>query len=185
MTTQRTTEKAREILRIQSLGISQRSIAEACHCSRNTVREIVTRNQALSSTKENPEVRPNNICFKKEHTTIKTKKAEPDYSYIHGELARKGVTMTLLWSEYLVSSETAGLGFLKYSQFCQKYHEYSQKTKATMHITHKPGDTCSVDWAGTTLQLVDRGSGEIKKAYLFVGTLDCSKYSYTPVFDTL
>ena len=34
----------------------------------------------------------------KEHEVITY--AEPDYAYIHRELSKKGVTLTLLWSEY-------------------------------------------------------------------------------------
>ena len=55
-------------------------------------------------------------------------------------------------------------------------------TKSTMHIEHKPGDTCSVNWAGTTLTVIDRDSGEVLSAYLFVGTVDCSKFTFAEAF---
>ena len=35
--------KYREILRLSSMGLSQRSIAASCQCSRNTVSEVLTR----------------------------------------------------------------------------------------------------------------------------------------------
>lgn len=33
----------REILRLSSMGLSQRSIASSCQCSRNTVSEVLSR----------------------------------------------------------------------------------------------------------------------------------------------
>ncbi|MHC1771538.1 MAG: helix-turn-helix domain-containing protein [Flexilinea sp.] len=38
----------REILRLYSHGISQRSIALSCQCSRNTVAKVIRRAQELS-----------------------------------------------------------------------------------------------------------------------------------------
>ena len=38
----------REILRLYSQGISQRSIAAGCECSRNTVSKVITRAKELN-----------------------------------------------------------------------------------------------------------------------------------------
>ena len=35
--------KYRDILRLSSMGLSQRSIASSCHCSRNTVSDVLLR----------------------------------------------------------------------------------------------------------------------------------------------
>ena len=37
-----------------------------------------------------------------------SRRAEPDYPYIHHELARSGVTLTLLWEEYCEKSQETG-----------------------------------------------------------------------------
>ncbi len=42
--------KYREILRLYSLGISQRSIALSCECSRNTVAKVTARAKELNIT---------------------------------------------------------------------------------------------------------------------------------------
>ncbi|KXG74964.1 helix-turn-helix domain-containing protein [Thermotalea metallivorans] len=39
--------KYREILRLYSQGISQRSIATSCECSRNTVSKVIARAKEL------------------------------------------------------------------------------------------------------------------------------------------
>ena len=46
---------------------------------------------------------------------------EPDYAYMHTELARKGVNLTLLWSEYCAECYANGDNPYMYTQFCEKY----------------------------------------------------------------
>ena len=71
---------------------------------------------------------------------------EPDYSYIHKELAKPGVNLTLLWTEYCSDCYASKLTPHIYTQFCDKYRKWARLTKATMRITHKPGDAMQVDW---------------------------------------
>ena len=87
----------------------------------------------------------------------------PDYPYIHTELARKGVNMTLLWEEYCTRCHADGTVPYMYTQFCEKYRQWARVTKATMRIQHKPGDTMEVDWAGAALDIHDPVTGEVRK----------------------
>ena len=43
--------------------------------------------------------------------------AVPDYAYIHGELAKKGVNLTILWEEYSAKCQTEGSVPYMYSYF--------------------------------------------------------------------
>ena len=65
---------------------------------------------------------------------------EPDYEFIHKELAKPGVTMTLLWNEYRIKCEECGKRPYMSTQFGDKYRRWARITKATMRIHHKPGD---------------------------------------------
>ena len=47
--------------------------------------------------------------------------AEPDYPYIHRELAKPGVTLTLLWEEYCVRCDDTGIRPYLSTQFWEKY----------------------------------------------------------------
>ena len=71
---------------------------------------------------------------------------EPDYSYKHKELAKPGVNLTLLWTEYCSDCYASKLTPYMYTQFCDKYRKWARLTKATMRITHKPEDAMQVDW---------------------------------------
>ncbi len=102
----------------------------------------------------------------------------PDFPYIHRELARSGVTLTLLWNEYCTSCHAAKTTPYMYTQFCEKYRRWARMTKATMRITHKPGEAMQVDWAGTTIAYFDSVTCTESAAYVFVAILPCSGYIF-------
>ena len=173
--------KIREILRLKSLGIGIRATAESCSCSRNTVREILRRSelQGLSwpISEDMDDAKLYQILYPLNSTPV-SRKSEPDYQQIYEELKSPHVNLKLLWTEYK-SIHPDGLG---YSQFCFKYSKWAAKTKAVMHIKHKPGDEMFVDWAGTSMSITDRNTGKEMPAYLFVSTIGASAYPYVEAF---
>ena len=88
--------------------------------------------------------------------------------WVHREMQKSGVTLSLLWVEYCEQCRQSGELPYKSTQFNKYYADYVHKTKATMHLEHKPGETMQVDWAGQTAALVDTDTGERLDAYLFV-----------------
>jgi transposase len=174
----------REILRLNSLGIHKQDIAKACGCSRNTVASILKKAgdkeigweaaQALTNTELAGRL------FPADQTQPVYKM--PDYEYIHREMAKSGVTLSLLWAEYCEHCRESGETPYKSTQFNKYYGEYVQKTKATMHITHKPGEIMEVDWAGKTASIRNTDTGEPIKAYIFVAVLPYSGYAYVEAF---
>jgi transposase len=69
----------------------------------------------------------------------------PDLEYLHQEMAKKGVTLTLLWKEYFEQCRLEGVRPLMYSGFCYQYQQFAARHKATLHIEHKPGERLEVD----------------------------------------
>lgn len=171
----------REILRLHSLGTSRTRIAEALHSSRNTIRDVEKRARKegirwpLDEELTNPMLYE--LLYPERFEKAKVY-MEPDYAYIHSELAKKGVNLTLLHEEYKVKCANAGRVPYQYSQFCENYRAWARKSKATMRIHHKPGDAMEVDWAGGTLPITDPVTGVSDPAYLFVSVLPCSCYAY-------
>ena len=106
----------------------------------------------------------------------------PDYEAIHKELAKSGVTLSLLWNEYCECCRQEMKIPFMYTQFCKYYREYALQTKATLHIDHKPGEKMEVDWAGQTAAIIDTDTGEIIPAYIFVAVLSASGYAYVEAF---
>ena len=171
----------REILRLTSLGYSQRQIAASVHSSRSTISEVQALARKVGLTLPLDDSITNEVLLKTfypERITATNPRVEPDYSYIHKELAKSGVNLSLLWTEYCEKAYTNGLTPYMYSQFCDKYRHWARITKATMRIRHKPGDAMQVDWAGTTIPLYDKYTGDIAEVYLFVAVLPCSCKAY-------
>lgn len=171
----------REILRLNSLKYTQRQIATSVHSSRNTISEVVRLaeekglNWPLDDNVTNEEIKA--LLYPNRLDAINPRK-EPDYNYIHKELAKPGVNLTLLWTEYCSTCNAEGNTPYMYSQFCDKYRQWARVTKATMRIKHKPGEAMQVDWAGTTIQYQDPVTGENYDAYIFAAVLPCSCYAY-------
>lgn len=117
------------------------------------------------------------VQFRPEKNRADSRYKEPDYAYIHRELAKSGVNLTLLWSEYCTEYYSNGDTPYMYTQFCDKYRHWARLTKATMRLKHKPGDVMQVDWAGQTIPIYDQAGGE-SPAYVFVAVLPCSCYAY-------
>ncbi len=101
---------------------------------------------------------------------------EPDYPRIHQELRRKGVTLQLLWEEY-VEAHGAGATY-RYSAFCQHYAEFRAGLKRSMRQTHRAGEKLFADYAGHTLPIIDAITGEIAQANIFVAVLGASNYTF-------
>lgn len=174
----------REILRLHSQGISQRSIAASCECSRNTVAKILSRAKEIEMEWPLREGISNHELhrFFFPEAAVSQPRKRPDYEYIHKEMAKSGVTLSLLWNEYCEACRQSNEIPLMYTQFCYHYQQYTIKHKVTMHIHRKPGEQVEVDWAGQTTPIVDSVTGEIITAYVFVGVLSSSQYAYVEAF---
>lgn len=99
---------------------------------------------------------------------------QPDWAYIHSELKRKHVTMDLLWREY----KEAHFQGLQYSTFCEHYRKWAGKLNVSMRQHHAPADKLFVDYAGTTIDVVDGNTGEVRHAQVFVAVLGASNYTF-------
>ena len=175
----------REILRLRSLGISTRGIADAAQCSRRTVQAVLSKAKELGLQWPLPESMTNAEIaarFYPQKNAPDPSYEMPDCDWIHTELQKPNVTLNLLWYEYYDRCIAAGKQPYKITQFRKYYRDYSVKHNLTMHLDHKPGDVMQVDWAGDTLSMTDVSTGEVVDLYLFVCTLPYSGYTYCEVF---
>ena len=170
----------KEILRLKSLGLTHREITDATGCGRNTATRTLARarEQKLSwpqaQSMSQQEVSQRLFPTEQKDPVYKM----PDYEWVHREMQKSGVTLSLLWLEYCEQCRQSGELPYKSTQFNKYYADYVHKAKATMHLEHKPGETMQVDWAGSTIPIYDPITGDETKAYLFVAVLPCSCYTY-------
>ena len=174
----------KEILRLKNTGLSNAEIAAACCCGRNTVTRTLKR---ASETGLNW-TRVKSMSLEEVYSKLfpgsedRVQYRMPDYEQVHREMQKSGVTLSLLWAEYCDQCRAAGELPYQSTQFNKYYADFVSKTKATMHLEHKPGETMQVDWAGQTTGITDTDTGELIPAYLFVAVLPCSGYAYVEAF---
>ena len=108
--------------------------------------------------------------------------AQADYGRIHQELARKGMTLMLLWEEYCaqVGEEHSAANPIKpwrYSQFCENYRQFAKRLKRSMRQVHRAGEKLFIDFAGPTIALTVQGQ-EVGRANIFVAALGVSGHCF-------
>ena len=171
----------RKILELHADGVSLRSIAMMTQHSRQKVTEIIelARKKGVKIPLEEEMTDPWLEDF-----LYPEKKQEAngrhlmDFEYIHKELAKPNVTLTLLHDEYVSEAHDSGKIPYAYRTFADHYRDYAMKYKATMRIRRKPGELLEVDWAGKTLTVLDSDTGKKIPVYLFIATLPCSQLFY-------
>ena len=177
--------KYREILRLSALGLTLREIAASLQVSQHTIIDVRRRAKELSLSwpldESYTDAELQRVMFPKASSPTSTKRM-PDYDYIRKELLRNGVNKKLLWTEYLEDCKAAGDDPLMYSQFCYHIQQNEQKRNATMHLPRKPGEQIEVDWAGDPAEIIDPYTGEITKAWIFVGVMTYSQYAFVEAF---
>ena len=144
----------REIIRLKSLEFSNLAIASSLRCSRNTVSEVLKLAETHSLGWPIPDTLTNSDI---EHLFYPDRgnnegRRIPDYEYVYNELAKPGVTLSLLWAEYCAKCEAEHTIPYQHTQFNEKYHAYAASKKATLRIKRKSGELMEVDWAGDALK---------------------------------
>jgi transposase len=170
--------KISEVLRQRlELKLSYRDIAASLGISISTIADYLSRAKAAGINWPLPAGLTEQELYDKLFLPVRVayrKRQQPDWSYIHTELRKKGVTLQLLWREYREQCKD-GLG---YSQFCHLYADYNKSVSPTMRQIHKGGEKAFVDYAGMKVDWIEPSSGEIFQAEIFVGCLGASQYIF-------
>ena len=178
--------KYHEILRQNSLGLSQQKIAVSCGVSKKTVNKVLKKvielNIKWESVSKKTDAELEQILFPKEEKELESDRRMPDFEYIRKELLRNGVTKKLLWNEYLKDCAQNNQQALMYSQFCYYIQQNEEQRRATMHINRKPGEQAEVDWAGDPAYITEPYTSKKTPVRVFVGTLTYSGYTYVEAF---
>jgi transposase len=177
--------KVREVLRLKhDLGRSERQIALAVGIARSTVGEYLQRAEkagltwAIAQGLGDAEVEGR--LFHQVGRNEPATRAPIDFTWVHMELRRAGVTRQLLWTEYQEHVAASGLGWrpYQYSQFCDLYEAYRAKLQPSMRQEHRAGEKAFLDFSGKRLRIFDEKTGDAIEVELFVMVLGASNYTY-------
>lgn len=172
--------KIKEILRLKfDCDLSNRIIARSCSISHSTVADYISRFEEAGLSWPLPpqmdELSLEQKLFPLDSMVrVNVSKNEPDWKTVHEELSKKGVTLLLLWKEYLAENPKG----YKYSQFCQLYKGWKKKLQVSMRQTHRAGEKMFVDYCGQTVEIKNKFQETVSDAQIFVCVLGASNYVF-------
>lgn len=168
----------KEVLRLKwSCGMSRRAISKSCGIARSTVDEYVKRARQAKLSWPLPAELDDAALEQLLYPPVivlDTPRPLPVWADIHSELARKSVTLMLLWDEYKAQYPD---GF-QYSHFADLYRAYAKKLDISMRQVHLAGEKLFVDYCGQTVPVIDQSSGEVHACQVFVAVLGASNFTY-------
>jgi len=169
----------REVLRLKwEKKLSNKQIAKSCNIARSTIRDYLERAQSADLSWPLPpdldDGRLEALLFSSAPKESSEKRGLPAMEYIRKELTRKGVTLRLLWLEYRQANPDG----YQYSQFCLRYHLWSDTLDVSLRQTYRAGEKLFVDYAGQTIPVMDPVCGQTREARLFVAALGASSYTF-------
>lgn len=116
-----------EVLRLKyDAGLSHEKIARACGLSKGVVSKYVSLAQVAGISWPLPDG-TDEAALEARLFPAKTpplRFTAPDYFQVHQALKRKGVTLQLLWAEYV---EVHGDKAYRYSRFCDHYRAWRDR----------------------------------------------------------
>lgn len=171
-------KKAKEILRLKyELKLSHRTIAAAIGVGVGTVGMVSSRAQRAALTWEEARALTEEAIEARLYTVPETGRPSrplPDFTQVHAERKRPGVTLELLHLEYLAAHP----GGYKLSQFYDLYRTWLGGQEPPMRQRHRPGEKLFVDYSGDRAEIVDATTGRILPVELFVAVMGASSFVY-------
>ena len=175
-----TMRKIREVLRLRlSAGLSFRQISASTKLSVGAIQKLSKQaeQQGLSwpLPAELDDAKLAGLFYPQADTRVLARRQVPDWQQVHQELKRKGMTKQLLWEEY---TERFPNSCYSYSQFCDRYRHWLGQQRRSMRQVHKVGEKTFIDYAGSTVGIINPHTGEIWQAQIFVAVLGASNYTF-------
>lgn len=169
----------KQILQLHSDKLSNREIGTILGISRNTVNQYIRRFKSSEySIKELLAMDRNRL----EHlftyrTTIDIHRHDELMRYFEQmKKARDHPGFTFLYHYHEYASRVENP--YGYTQFLEHYRRKYASQEGSMKLNHEAGKEMFIDFAGKKLSYIDKTTGEIKEAEVFVAILPHSHYTY-------
>jgi transposase len=174
-----TMRQIRQILRLVRDGVSAREIGRMLGVARSTIQDNLKRAEAAGLAWPLPAELTDAVLEERLFARAGVKRGfrrrpEPDWTALVCEMKRPGVNLMVLWEEY---RETHPEGY-GYSRFCDLFREFEARLSPVMRQEHPAGDKVFVDYSGKRIPIVDRASGLVHEAEIFVAVLGASSFTY-------
>ncbi|MGC0392466.1 MULTISPECIES: IS21 family transposase [Bradyrhizobium] len=174
-----TMRQIRQMLRLARDGVSAREIGRTLGVARSTIQDNLKRASTAGLAWPLAGDLTDAVLEQRlfAHAGVRRgfrRRREPDWASLACELKRPGVNLMVLWEEYR-AVHPEGYG---YSRFCDLFREFDRRLSPTMRQDHPAGDKVFVDYSGKKIMIVDRETGVVRDAEIFVAVLGASNYTY-------
>ncbi|EQD52759.1 transposase, partial [mine drainage metagenome] len=100
---------------------------------------------------------------------------EPDWAFVHQELQRRGMTVTLLHEEYATGLASGGMSL---SEFRRRLARHQRTRGLVMRQVRRPGECLFLDFSGVRPSLADLETGVSTPVELFVAVMGASRKTF-------
>jgi transposase len=178
--------RIQEVLRLHfDSHLSQRQISASTGMSKGTVGGYLKRAAASGLTWEEARGMDDHAVegrlFRMVGQCEPPSRVPIDFPWVHQELRKSGVTLMLLWNEYVEASRQGpmtGMAPYGYSQFCDLFARYQGQVDLTMRQEHRAGEKVFIDYSGKKPCFHDMATGEVIEVELYVGVLGASNFTF-------
>ena len=171
--------KIREIFRLVLENLSCRQIAQTLNIGKTTINYFSKKIKESGFTyKEISDLTDTDILellnMGQSNQSDKYKNLSDKFPYFEKELKKKGVTVKILWEEYIAENPDG----YSYSQFSHNFQIWRGSTKSTMRQEHKAGEKMFVDFTGKKLYITEIKTSQKIPAEVFIAILGASNLTY-------
>src|SRR5690554_2120935 len=169
----------KQIIQLKQRNTSNREISEILSIHRNTINkyvQLLTASGYSLPTLQAMEPEKLAKLFPGTDTVDDTRYEvlASYFPYFAKELRKTGCTKLILW-EWYVCKHPNGYGT---SQFNEHLNSWLKHSKASGKISHSYGHEMLVDYTGKKLQIIDKGTGEVRDVEVFIAILPASHYVF-------
>lgn len=174
--------RLQQLFQLKISGKSNRAISQLLSINRKTIDDYVNRAKNLkldfSTLAEGKEDALQDWLGKVPVVKVPDKEKKEAlqalFPYIQKELGRNGVDRYVLWEEYRSTHDTP----YSYNHFCRQYKRWCVLQNVSGVTEHKAGDKLYIDFAGKTMQIICKQTGEVTKVEVFVAIMGFSQFTY-------
>lgn len=175
----------RQLIQLKRKGMSNRKVAQALGISRNTVntytRALEAQELSYAQLEELSHTRLGELFQQNDDKDLQRYEQLTRYfPTFKKELQKTGCTLQTLWNDYLANHPDG----YRYTQFVYYFNQWTGKTKASGILMHRAGEKLFMDFAGKTMDYVDRQTGEIITCQVFAALMPASQYTYVQACHT-
>lgn len=172
--------KIKQVLQLHKAGLSNRQIGLQLGLYKGTVNDYIRKvrdnNYDISAllALEAPLLETKFTAGSPAYTEDRFLVFKAKIPYFEKELSRAHVKRRTIWEEYIMEHPDG----YRYSQFCYHLSQLKDARHPSAILEHAPAEKLYVDFAGDTITYIDRTTGEIREAQVFVACFPYSDYTF-------